>query len=77
MKKNFYDLQEYITYLEAIGDLTRVKTEVDPILEITEIYSRVAKEKGPALVFENNENIGVSPEPYIGKTLILSPALTN
>jgi 4-hydroxy-3-polyprenylbenzoate decarboxylase len=53
MKKNFDDLQGYIGYLEAIGDLTRVKTEVDPILEITEIYSRVAKEKGPALLFEN------------------------
>ena len=53
MKKNLDDLQEYIGYLEAIGDLTRVKSEVDPILEITEIYSRVAKEKGPALLFEN------------------------
>jgi len=52
-KKKFSDLQEYIAHLEAIGDLTRVKAEVDPILEITEIYSRVAKEKGPALLFEN------------------------
>lgn len=51
--KNFHDLQEYIAYLEAIGDLTRVKREVDPILEITEIYSRVAKDRGPALLFEN------------------------
>lgn len=52
-KKQFYDLQEYIGYLEAIGDLVRVKTEVDPILEITEISSRVIKERGPALIFEN------------------------
>ncbi|MGH7901578.1 MAG: menaquinone biosynthesis decarboxylase [Thermodesulfobacteriota bacterium] len=52
-KKNFSDLQEYINYLDAIGDLRRVKAEVDPILEITEVYSRVAKEKGPALIFEN------------------------
>jgi 4-hydroxy-3-polyprenylbenzoate decarboxylase len=52
-KKNFPDLQEYIQYLEAIGDLKRIKAEVDPILEITEIYSRVIKENGPALIFEN------------------------
>ena len=52
-KKQFFDLQEYISYLEAIGDLVRVKAEVDPILEITEISSRVIKERGPALIFEN------------------------
>jgi len=52
-KKQFYDLQEYINYLDKIGDLERVKTEVDPILEITEIASRVIKERGPALIFEN------------------------
>jgi menaquinone biosynthesis decarboxylase len=52
-KKQFYDLQEYIAYLEAIGDLVRVKAEVDPILEATEISSRVIKERGPALIFEN------------------------
>jgi len=52
-KKNFSDLQEFIRYLEAIGDLKRIKAEVDPILEITEISSRVIKENGPALIFEN------------------------
>ncbi len=52
-KKQFNDLQDYIAYLEAIGDLRRIKTEVDPILEITEISDRVIKERGPALIFEN------------------------
>lgn len=52
-KRNFSDLQDFIGYLEAIGDLKRIKAEVDPILEITEISSRVIKEKGPALLFEN------------------------
>ncbi len=52
-RKQFYDLQEYINHLEAIGDLKRITTEVDPILEITEIASRVIKERGPALIFEN------------------------
>ena len=53
MKKNFNDLQQFINYLDDIGDLTRVRAEVDPILEITEIYHRVSKERGPALIFEN------------------------
>src|SRR6201993_708104 len=53
MKRNFSDIQEFIGYLESIGDLKRIKAEVDPILEITEIYSRVVKERGPALIFEN------------------------
>jgi len=52
-KKQFYDLREYITYLEKIGDVKHIKTEVDPILEIAEIADRVVKEGGPALIFEN------------------------
>jgi len=52
-KQSFYDLKEYIDHLEKIGDITRVKTEVDPVLEVTEIADRVIKEKGPALIFEN------------------------
>ncbi len=52
-KTKFYDLQEYINHLRKIGDVEYVKAEVDPILEITEIASRVIKENGPALIFEN------------------------
>lgn len=52
-RTNFYDLRSFIDHLEKIGDLKRIKQEVDPVLEITEIYSRVIKEGGPALIFEN------------------------
>ncbi|MCA9808865.1 MAG: menaquinone biosynthesis decarboxylase [Candidatus Dadabacteria bacterium] len=52
-KKQFLDLQEFINYLDAIGDLKRVKAEVDSDLEASEIADRVIKEKGPALIFEN------------------------
>lgn len=52
-KHNFYNLHDYIDHLEKRGDLTRVKAEVDPDLEITEIADRVIKEDGPALIFEN------------------------
>jgi 4-hydroxy-3-polyprenylbenzoate decarboxylase len=46
-------LREFIHYLEDKGQLIRVKTEADPILEITEITDRVSKKRGPALIFEN------------------------
>lgn len=52
-KRDFSNLREFISHLEAIGDLTRIKAEVDPILEVTEIATRVIKERGPALIFEN------------------------
>jgi 4-hydroxy-3-polyprenylbenzoate decarboxylase len=49
----FKDLQDFLRFLEKKGDLKRIKVEVDPHLEITEIVTRVAKEEGPALLFEN------------------------
>ena len=52
-RPNFQDLREFIDYLEATGDLQRITAEVDPILEITEIASRVIEDGGPALIFEN------------------------
>ena len=48
-----YDnLQDFIAALEAKGELRRISTEVDPILEITEIADRVMRSGGPALLFE-------------------------
>jgi 4-hydroxy-3-polyprenylbenzoate decarboxylase len=56
----FDDLRQWIAALERAGELKRVQTEVDPILEIAEITDRVSKSRdarghpgGPALVFEN------------------------
>lgn len=49
----FSDLQSYLKALEMKGDLKRVKIEVDPELEITEIAQRVVNEDGPAILFEN------------------------
>ena len=48
----FSDLQGFLLYLERQGELRRVRVEVDPELEITEIATRVVKERGPALLFE-------------------------
>ena len=52
------DLRGWIKALEDAGELRRVRTEADPILEITEITDRVSKSKqgsagGKALLFEN------------------------
>ncbi len=63
----YNDLREWIAALERSGELRRIKVEVDPILEITEIADRVSKAGrqgqvslnnyaepgGPALLFEN------------------------
>jgi 4-hydroxybenzoate decarboxylase subunit C len=48
----FPALGEFITYLESVGELKRVRTEVDPYLEVTEIATRALQEKKPALLFE-------------------------
>ena len=49
----FQDLREFIRALEKSGQLNRIRAEVDPELEITEITDRVSKRGGPALFFEN------------------------
>src|SRR5207245_7756590 len=48
----FDGLQDFIRYLEQKGELKRVRAEVDPELEVTEITQRVLREQGPALLFE-------------------------
>jgi len=37
--------------LRAAGELCEINVQVDPILEISEIYNRVVKRSGPALLF--------------------------
>jgi 4-hydroxy-3-polyprenylbenzoate decarboxylase len=49
----FDDLQQFVRYLEQKGQLKRVRAQVDPELEVTEIAQRVMREGGPALLFEN------------------------
>ena len=37
------DLRDWIAALERAGELKKIRTEVDPILEIAEITDRVSK----------------------------------
>ncbi|MFH0841024.1 MAG: menaquinone biosynthesis decarboxylase [Bacteroidota bacterium] len=46
-------LSSFIDDLERNNELTRIKTFVDPVLEITEITDRILKNNGKALLFEN------------------------
>ncbi|MCW8828682.1 MAG: 4-hydroxy-3-polyprenylbenzoate decarboxylase [Gammaproteobacteria bacterium] len=49
----YHDLRDFIRQLEDRGELKRIRTEVDPNLEITEIADRTLRAGGPALLFEN------------------------
>jgi len=56
----YNDLREWIAALERAGELKRITTEADPVLEIAEITDRVSKSRdaqgrtgGPALLFES------------------------
>jgi len=50
--RSFPSLGEFLSSLEARGDLKRVAREVDWAYEVTEIAAREARGEGPALLFE-------------------------
>ncbi len=47
-------LSSFIKKLEEHKELVRIKEQISPVLEITEITDRISKAEGPALLFENN-----------------------
>jgi 4-hydroxy-3-polyprenylbenzoate decarboxylase len=59
----YKSLREFIAALEAVGELKRVKAEVDPALEVTELCYRSRQAEGPALLFENPKNSDI---PMLG-----------
>lgn len=48
----YKDLRDFLAQLETRGELKRVRIEVDPFLEMTEICDRLLKKTGPAVLFE-------------------------
>jgi 4-hydroxy-3-polyprenylbenzoate decarboxylase len=50
---NYKNLQDFVAFLRKTGQIHEIKSEVDPVLEVTEIYDRVVKKEGPALLFSN------------------------
>ena len=59
----YKDLRDFIDILEKRGQLKRIKQEIDPSLEITEICDRTLRAGGPALLFENPKG---SDMPVLG-----------
>ena len=55
----FDSLREFMSHLEARGRLVRAREPVSPVLEITEIHTRLLAEKGPAVLFEQVEGSGM------------------
>src|SRR5215475_9857785 len=56
----YNDLRDWIAALDRAGELRKIRSEADPILEIAEITDRVSKSQsakygqgGPALLFQN------------------------
>jgi 4-hydroxy-3-polyprenylbenzoate decarboxylase len=56
----FDDLRQWIAALDRAGELKRIQTEVDPILEITEITDRISK-------MHMQKEEGAPPLPSFGK----------
>ncbi len=49
----YEDLREFMERLESEGELARIKQEISPVLEMTEIAERAVKSGGKAILFEN------------------------
>ncbi len=60
---HYTDLRDFISQLEARGELKRIHSEVDPHLEMTEICDRTLRAGGPALLFENPKGYNI---PVLG-----------
>ena len=56
----YRNLREFIERLRKEKELSEIHAEVDPCLEVSEIYDRVVKQAGTALLFHNVKN---SPLP--------------
>jgi len=64
----FDDLRQWMAALDRAGELKRIQTEVDPILEIAEITDRVSKmhtwEQSPS----GRAKLSSLQSPLLGKT---------
>jgi 4-hydroxy-3-polyprenylbenzoate decarboxylase len=60
---HYSDLRDFLAQLEKLGELRRIRAEVSPRLEMTEICDRVLKAQGPALLFEKPAGHGI---PVLG-----------
>ena len=57
---SYADLREFVSQLEAKGELVRITAAVSPRLEMTEICDRVLRAGGPALLFERPQGYDIA-----------------
>ncbi len=62
----FINLRDFLTYLEAAGDLQKIEEELSPRHEINAVMRYLDKGKGPALLFPNVKGYQV---PVVGNLL--------
>ena len=53
----FASLGDFVSKLEQLGELKRVKAEVSVDQEIAEILRKLVRDGGPAVIFENREYV--------------------
>ena len=51
-------LRDFMTQLETMGELKRIRQPISPVLEMTEIGDRTLRKGGPALLYENVVHAG-------------------
>ena len=49
----YTDLRDFMTQLEKMDELKRIRQPISPVLEMTEIGDRTLRKGGPALFYEN------------------------
>ena len=54
----YTDLRDFMTQLETMGELKRIRQPISPALEMTEIGDRTLRKGGPALLYENVVHAG-------------------
>jgi 4-hydroxy-3-polyprenylbenzoate decarboxylase len=54
----YHDLRDFVSQLEAAGELKRVAVDIDTRLEMTEICDRALRAGGPAVLFEKPVSAG-------------------
>ena len=54
----YTDLRDFMTQLEKMGELKRIRQPISPVLEMTEIGDRTLRKGGPALLYENVVHAG-------------------
>ena len=64
---NYHDLRDFIAQLESMGELKRIRVEIDTRFEMTEICDRVLRAGGPAILFEHPKGaVGPHSMPVLG-----------